>query len=170
MITIETIKNRDLDEKKLRKIIALKRQNWPYPDDSQQEWIEKNLQADDFHVLVLHSDDLVAYLNLVDLQISIDEKTVKMYGIGNVCSEAGRRGDGWGRLLMSAAGCFLIDLDRPGILLCRGAVFRFYEKCGWINVGAKAEIIVADRCFTGITMGYRWPEYGMRAVYIPKSF
>ena len=57
----------------------------------------QNITSSDIHC-ILKSDNIdVAYLNLIDINLIIDNSLYKGYGIGNVCSKS--KGQGYGTLM-----------------------------------------------------------------------
>lgn len=154
MFTLQFIKNKDADSSIVRRLIALKQTAWPYPYESQIEWMQTNLKTEDIHVILIHNDTDVAYLNLCDVCCNINDQELQCKGIGNVCSAV--KGMGYGNKLMSLTNQWLKENHQIGLLFCHCNVEPFYQKCGW-------EKISAEKCeINGIT-----PEIFTYAYNIP---
>ena len=81
----QIIKHSDTDLELLIKIASIKDQHWTYGIDSQIEWINKNIRYNDYHLLGYVDKKPVAYMSIVHVSVSIDEKLLDSLGIGNVC-------------------------------------------------------------------------------------
>jgi predicted GNAT family N-acyltransferase len=125
--TTELIKNKDISAQDIDGIISLKQQYWHYSYDSQVEWISKNIDSDDYHLLIKNDNNILAYMNLVNRYIN----NKKVLGIGNVCVDQAFSGKGLGKLLMYTCQYFSKQLRLDLILLCKSDTVKFYEKCGF---------------------------------------
>lgn len=132
-IKIEFTTNKDLDPISLDKIVSLKMQHWNYKKVDQKRWISENIADNDYHLMLNDNrGEIIAYLNIVNLNINI-EKAIKFYlGVGNVCVNKEFGGNGYGMLIMNAANFFIKNLGLPGILLCKESLNNFYQKTGWV--------------------------------------
>lgn len=118
------------DEAILEDIIRVKSISWPYSHEKQRQWIIDNLGFNDIHVLYFEDEVLMAYTNLIAIDITINGRKTKGYGIGNVC--AGVKGKGYGKIIMSGVNAFLDTLDNvAGVLFCKDELVDFYKKTGW---------------------------------------
>lgn len=114
----------------LKSIIEAKQTAWPFNYESQLEWINLNLKPTDIHVLLSNAEGRVlAYMNLVDISIKLDNIFTLCYGIGNVCST--ERGKNWGGKLMTAVNEYLTKHNRIGVLFCKGELVKFYTQNNW---------------------------------------
>ena len=129
MSRIEVIKQSDLSDSDLKTIIELKQCAWDYDFEKQEAWINDNLSADDFHVVMFQDADAIAYLNLININIDINDCTYSALGIGNVCSKV--KGKGHGKLLMSLVNQYIETKNCIGVLLCKHPLVSFYEKVNW---------------------------------------
>lgn len=132
MYTLKVIRHSDVSRAELDEIIKIKTTAWPYPEEKQMEWINANLKNSDLHLILLKNNEAVAYLNLIDIELEIDNKLFKAFGVGNVC--AAIKGKGYGNKLMNKTNQFIIDKKRVGLLFCKKELVDFYEKVGWIWV------------------------------------
>lgn len=133
IISIEFVSNKELDFLSLNKIINLKMQHWNYQMEDQIQWIKKNIRDNDFHLMLFdNKKELIAYLNIINLKIEIENKEMKYLGIGNVCVNSNYKGNGYGVLIVNIANFFINHLGLPGILLCKKSLNNFYQKAGWI--------------------------------------
>jgi len=124
----------ELSDSNRNEIIELKSQHWLYDAESQKEWIHKNLNDSDVHVCLEKDGELVAYLNLVKINVCFGEKITAMIGIGNVCTHKLYIHQGLGKELIFRVNEFLISEEKKGILLCHKQLLSFYIKCGWKDV------------------------------------
>jgi predicted GNAT family N-acyltransferase len=81
------VKHKDLSKENLFEIINLKNQHWNYSVEQHKDWIQSNIDNDDYHLLLYNDENnLTAYLNMISiLIINESEKYTRGLGIGNVC-------------------------------------------------------------------------------------
>ena len=104
----------------------MKNKVWQYPYSSHLEWFKNNIKSDDIHLLLWDEDNLIGYMNLVNVRGSVDS-----LGIGNVVISPDRQGQNLGLLLMYLCDYYLSIVKLPGILICKDKVLGFYKRCGW---------------------------------------
>lgn len=126
---IEIFKHKDIDQNLLLDIVNIKQLSWDFSIDQHIEWIRLNIKEDDYHFLFWEDDELVAYMNLVQVFINNKKKMIPFLGIGNVCTKYKGRGDG--EKLMLQLNIFLKENNRYGILFCRHELVNFYIKYNW---------------------------------------
>lgn len=125
------IKHSELTASQLVEVISIKSSVWNYTVDEHKKWIESNIDRNDYHLLISDNNQIVAYLNLVDVTIMTNSQELSAWGIGNVCVSPNRQGQNIGLLLMKLVDYFLATTKRIGILICRDKVAPFYERCHW---------------------------------------
>jgi hypothetical protein len=118
-----------LNKEDLKKIIDLKKKHWNYTSKEHINWIERNIKAEDIHVLMYEKEELVAYLNLINTQVVINDVIQPFIGIGNVCSMA--KGKGYGKKIIEEVNYFLTVNKQNGILFCKENLIDFYKKHKW---------------------------------------
>lgn len=123
------IPHKALDAANLNQIIRIKSCAWPYSYEDQLDWIDMHLSPSDLHVFYHVGDQPVAYLNLIDTTVWLDDKQVAVYGVGNVCVI--HKGQGQGLALMKLVTDFIHTGHRLGMLFCKKPLISFYEKAGW---------------------------------------
>jgi predicted acetyltransferase len=126
--------NSELDNSKRNEIIALKQQHWPYDIESQRAWMHNNLNDYDVHVCLEKDEKLLAYLNLVKINVRFGIKKTEMLGVGNVCTHKLYLHQGLATELVLKVNEYLISEGIKGILLCHKQLLNFYIKCGWNNI------------------------------------
>lgn len=129
MFKITTFKHSEITKELFDDIIGIKSVAWPYSYEQQMQWIKHHLKPNDIHVILSYDSKHVAYLNLVDIEFTINGIQSQGYGIGNVCSI--RSGLGYGRELMLKTNEFLHSVNKQGLLLCRVNLVPFYKKVDW---------------------------------------
>jgi len=129
MMSITIIKHKELSFNTLIDIIELKSKAWGYSFCDQIEWIRNNMRDNDLHILLKEGDENMAYLNLVDIDIIIDNNVLKCYGIGNVCSS--EKGKGYGSKIINLVNQYIIKSNRVGLLFCKSTLVPFYQKNSW---------------------------------------
>ena len=129
---LKCIKHKDLNETNLFEIVNIKSIAWPYPKEKQLEWINKNIKENDIHVLLKENKKAIAYLNLINIELIINNQTYKGLGIGNVCTS--EKGKGYGIRLMNELNNYLLNENKIGLLLCNKKLQSFYEKANWIKI------------------------------------
>lgn len=85
--------------------------------------------------MLLEGASLIAYMNLITLELMINSVLTKAVGVGNVCTK--QRGKGYGSQLMEASNRFLVGEDMLGLLFCKPALINFYHSSGWELVDKK---------------------------------
>lgn len=128
------IQHSEITDSDLVAIASLKDQHWIHGVDSQLEWMSRNIERSDFHILGESADDkLVAYLALVNIEVTINNQycSCSYLGLSNVCVDKTIEKKGLGSKLLFHANEFIKENNRPGILLCKDALIPFYAKNGW---------------------------------------
>jgi hypothetical protein len=125
----EFLKHSEIPKGKLYDVISLKNIHWPYSKEEHLNWITKNMNLNDIHVLVYEESDLVAYLNLIESKVIIENKNHIFLGIGNVCSKV--KSKGYGSLLIKEVDKYIVQQNKTGILLCKDSLIDFYLKNDW---------------------------------------
>ncbi|WHF53059.1 GNAT family N-acetyltransferase [Chryseobacterium gotjawalense] len=123
------IKHSEISEEQLIEICRLKSIRWDYNLDQHKRWMIENIQANDFHILIKDEEKPIAYTNLVDITAIINDKNIKVRGIGNVCTS--ETGKGFGNILMEEVNAVLAQNQWKGILLCKDNLVPYYEKFNW---------------------------------------
>lgn len=129
MFDLILISHKDVTGQQLEEIIKIKSKAWRYSLSSQLEWINTNLKDTDIHVLLSLDENMIAYLNLIGIEIKIEGNSRGCYGIGNVC--ASEKGKGWGKEIMTHTNLFLMQKKKIGLLFCRDSLVNFYRLNNW---------------------------------------
>lgn len=129
MFDLKLIPHNNLSQKYLDEIIHIKSIAWPYSYEKQLEWINFNLKDSDIHVLLYLDEEPVAYLNLIEIKLIVDEIQMISYGIGNVCAK--EKGKGWGKELISQTNAYLTQTNKIGLLFCKNLLVEFYKLNNW---------------------------------------
>lgn len=132
MSEIKFVPHGKISQVLLDKIIELKMVSWPNEYNSQIKWIKNNLSNNDIHVMLYDGKNLIAYLNLITIEIVIDDIKFDGFGIGNVC--AVERGKGLGKELMMNVNDYLNQNNFFGLLFCKDELVNFYMKNGWLLI------------------------------------
>lgn len=117
----------------------------------QTEWA-----TPDWSFLAYEAGELVAYYNLVERIVRIDDAATRVVGVNNLVTMAGHRGRGHAsRLLRETQPRWISELSvEAGVLLCADALLPFYSRLEWRRVSCP--IVYAQR------NGPRtWSESGM---------
>lgn len=130
MEELRIIKHKDISHDFLLEISKIKSAFGSYGVESQIKWINSNLKDNDIHFLLYDHNELIAYLNLVTITISVDNRFVDCYGIGNVCSN--EKGKGNGRKLMIELNNYLVNFNFIGLLFCKINLVEFYSRFDWM--------------------------------------
>ena len=129
MFDSKIIQHADISQKDLDEIINIKSVAWPYSYKKQVEWININIKDSDSHLLLLSENKVVAYLNLISIELIIDNCNYIGLGVGNVC--AIEKGQGYGVELMKKVNQFITRQDYLGLLFCKTSLVNFYIKNNW---------------------------------------
>lgn len=123
------IRHSDISDDLLSKIYDLKAVRWNYDVDQQKEWIQKNVFADDYHLMIMEDQQIVAYTNLINIKVIINGDDVNVKGVGNVCTL--KSGFGLGNILMEQVNKIILKYDSKGMLLCNDYLVGYYQKFSW---------------------------------------
>lgn len=143
----------ELSNEELFELIQLKQQYWPHNEEQQMEWIHNNIKSHDYHILIRDSNNLLAYLDMVNIMVEFDHKRAKMFGIGNVCVDKKHTKTGMGSMLIGVTNCFLKQKKMCGILLCKDHVVGFYKRNQW-DLIVSEKVKVNDTEFCHYIMAY----------------
>jgi len=172
-LVVRIIKHEDIDSSMIDRITKLKRQYWNYPYDSQISWLNTNLAFDDVHLCITDKDEiLMSYLNLININITLDSKQFKVIGIGNVCVDKNYVGIGMGKVLMSIVEYYLKGQGKVGILLCKNRLVGFYEKTNWhvMKKSNLTKVLIANNKYNGEVM-FSIPDFcTANIVTVDKNF
>jgi len=132
-LNIKFLTHKETNEFYLKKIVNIKMQHWEYNIEENLDWINKNIGEEDYHLLIENeNDEVMAYLNLVNLDFFLNERISNDYlGLGNVCVDKRMIGMGLGIFLIQVANFQLRQLKKIGCLLCKPNLNGFYEIAGW---------------------------------------
>ena len=120
----------------------------------------------DWHVMLHVDGELVSYVGIVDRLGTVDERPVKLGGIGGVATVPEWRGRGLVSAALKDASAFMRDELHLefGLLICDEATAPFYRRLGWQAVPGP---LVFDQpggkiTFPDVTMvlplaGREWP-------------
>lgn len=133
-ISIELKKTSELIQSEIEAVNNLKNQHWEHEMEEHMKWWNRNIKADDRHLLIWGGGYILAYLDLADVDVKINGQQHRMYGVGNVCVSKDHLGYGLGSLLMQSANFFLKEDEMSGILMCRESARRFYQRNGWAGM------------------------------------
>ncbi len=150
----------------LNSIIKVKSVAWPYSRAKQINWIASNLKDLDIHVLLFQNQKPIAYLNLIEIEISVNKYFSNAYGIGNVC--AIEKGIGWGGKLILQTNIFIKNHNKIGLLFCKSQLVKFYSDNDWELVSNEKLIIPFKN--NVFTMVFNSPEELSKLEYIGKAF
>ena len=129
MFHIKLIKHQDITEIDIKEIVNLKSKQWKFSLDRQLQWIKKNIKNSDLHVILYLKNKSVAYLNLINIDLVVNDIPKKGLGVGNVC--AIEKGKGYGFELMKEVNKTISDLNKIGILFCKTPLLKYYNSLNW---------------------------------------
>jgi hypothetical protein len=132
MIVVKAIKNSNISQEELTDICKIKSAFGDYSFESQVKWINENIKSNDMHFLVYENNKLIAYANLIEEFLEINQKEVSILGLGNVCTF--EKGQGKGKLLMEKINEYLLANKKIGLLFCKPALVSFYSKNNWKSI------------------------------------
>lgn len=142
MFHIKLIVHKEITEDELNEVIRIKSTQWHYIYEEQLQWIKNNIKDTDIHVLLYLNKNIVAYLNLIDINLEINGVQEKGYGVGNVC--AIERGKGFGFRIMQEVNQYILNSKKVGLLFCKEQLLKFYHSLGWKALEPKEYKIKGD--------------------------
>lgn len=167
---IEIKKTAELAAEEIRKINMLKNRYWKYTEQEHMTWFKENIGPEDWHLLVWKDSILLAYLNIIHVDVSFDYDLYRLMGIGNVCTA--KEHSGAGAIMMATANAFVKKMNACGILLCKNNIVLFYKKSNWEMYDA-SEVFVASQKYTHNIMvydPYRYLPESAEKVLFHKNF
>lgn len=135
MENVQFIRHSTIDPDVLKNVCEIKQIAWQYGLEKQIEWINQNIRGEDFHVLMYGNTNVIAYLNLININVCVDGNNMCGFGVGNVCSRT--RGIGYGGMLMKKVNNFLTTQEKLGLLFCKPSLVKFYSKYHWKQIDKK---------------------------------
>ena len=134
MYSMKIKAHKDMNKLDFEEAIEIKSKQWAYGYYDQYVWMKKNLQKSDLHVFLKKNNRNVAYLNLIDIKVSINHDDIKIdaIGIGSVCAIC--RGYGYGNEIMSLVNEYIIRENKIGLLICKRPLLKFYKNLGWYQL------------------------------------
>jgi len=161
------ILHKDLTQKELNEIIEVKSVAWHYSYHKQLDWINSNIKDTDFHVLMYSNKSLVAYLNLIEIEFSINRIVKHGYGIGNVCTIM--QGKGFGKEIITKTNSYLTQNNKIGLLFCKELLVDFYKKNNWVLI-EKEKLTLSFDAKSIETMIFNCDEGFHHLEFLGKSF
>lgn len=145
-MNFEFVQHKKCSENIFIEISRLKDEFWHYPIEEHLRWMEKNLDSDDIHLLLRNEkNDLIGYLNLVNLSCQAENVSISCIGIGNVCVKREYQQQSIGYLLVKLTEYHLLKNKKTGVLLCKDSLAAFYNKCKWIQYSGNKFSASGDR-------------------------
>ena len=169
MDKIEVFQHGELPLPIKKEIISVKSQYWRFSYESQLQWMDKNLQKGDLHFLLRNANQVIAYLNLVNINLLMDNEQIGAIGVGNVCVSKEKSNNGYGSKIMSLANEKIKSLKIPGVLLCHERLIDFYTKVGW-RVLSCDNIIIDSKSFKEKVMIFNSKMFTVGTLKINRNF
>ena len=130
---INFIRHKEISNELLTEIAIIKKYHWKYTIEEHLNWMKENLDLNDIHVLMKdENSELIAYLNLVNISITLNEIENDFLGLGNVCVNEKKRG--YGSILLKNVNGFLRTNKIRGAVLCKDLLIPFYRINDWKHV------------------------------------
>lgn len=96
---------------------------------------------------------LLAYLNAVNVEVSINQTLHRMLGIGNVCVDKENAHAGVDSILMACINAFVKQSDTCGIPLCKETLIPFYGFSNWV-LAEPDTVTIKQQPYTYYVMAY----------------
>lgn len=167
MFRLKYLRHDQITPNIIDQIIKVKSVAWDFNYESQKDWIKYNLKDADIHMLLFQEEKVIAYLNLIELDISVDALNYKAYGIGNVC--AFKKGKGWGKELIKQTNKYLIKNNKVGLLFCREKLVNFYSKNDWVIINSN-QLTLSKEDLEIYTMLFNLPNKFKNITYLGHYF
>ena len=148
-------------------IANLKDQHWPHGVSSQINWIQKNFEENDIHIILYRKGQAVAYASLNRITCTVDGKEEKLLGLGGVCVDKNSQKQGLGQKILEQVNRTIAP--ETGLLLCHKELTGFYGRCGWETVHFQAAT-VAGAPFAHCIMSLGKKYGNVNTFDIPKNF
>ncbi len=136
---------RDLAPQAAQEILDLQHKAFPNTAEfARQRWWHSRSSPDEVWVLLTIDGRLAASTRVVRRQVAAGGQTLDVGGIGNVCSDPDRRGQGLARAVMLKAQEWIAQNADFGVLFCGQALAEYYRKLGWQDIDNPIEYIDTD--------------------------
>lgn len=167
MYILKTIEHSSITATDLSLIINIKSVAWHYSFQQHKSWIENNISKNDIHLFLYKDEQVVAYMNLVDVEAIINHIPTRVWGIGNVCSiESGK---GYGQELMKQTNDYIKQSNKQGLLFCKDILIKFYSKYKWQLIDKELLQLNFDNTSVN-TLIYNNQQNTEQLIYKDKSF
>ena len=117
---------------------------------------ETEWASPDWTIIHYEQGTIATFYNIIERNISIDNKPVKIAGINNVITPKPYRGKGYASKTLKDTESFIFDdlKCEAGLLLCAKELIPFYEKLSWYTVNCPVHVNQSDgeRRWTAVTM------------------
>jgi predicted GNAT family N-acyltransferase len=168
MLRTAIVKHKNLTQMQLEEICEIKSISWAYSIDHQKEWLNKNMLNEDEHFLIYDSNNLTAYLNIVNVKITINGATVSAIGIGNVCTR--NKGRGLGAHLMEEINKYIMVNQNIGLLFCKDSHVKFYEMHNWKIIPSAKIVFTQTQNYSIKSMIFNFSANLIGIVYADRMF
>jgi len=90
----------------------------------------------DWTIIYYEGLEIASFYNIVERQIMVDGKKIKVAGINNVMTPQKYRGQGYASKTLSGLASLVFEELKcdAGLLLCADALIPFYTRLGWYEV------------------------------------
>lgn len=164
---LEIIKHCDVSHEFLHRVVEIKNSAWPYPFESQLNWIKENQSPDDLHVILKDNDEDLAYMDLCPVIALVDNMPIHFMGVGNVCTKS--HGWGHGGYLMRLINEFFFINKFHGLLFCKDSLVRFYAHYNWVVIPRESVSFEGELHDAACIMCFNTPPF-CKIIYSDRFF
>ena len=152
------ITHKSINEKLLKKIIVLKKQQWKYSYKSHKEWIKDNLKPVDVHIVLFIKKKLIGYTMLRKRKLIIGKnKKNFLYFDTHIVDNKYRKlnidNQKISTYLMTLAKKYIFKKKSLAFLLCQKKLFRYYKQNGWNQISRDKFQINGKKKLFGFVLG-----------------
>ncbi len=134
-MTITQLHERHLSDDHRQAILELQQLAFPQTEEFKtQRWWHAPLDGSELWIGCEKNSELIGSVLLLFRNVTTQAGTLKLGGIGNVCSHPAHRGAGAAKKCMLAANAVIAEQCDFGLLECGDPVGAFYESLGWQEV------------------------------------
>jgi len=144
---IQVVSKATLTKRFKTEIFKLKKTHYKYSLKSQKNWFDKNINAQDKHLLLFKNNKIIGYnvLRIKKLIIIYKQKITEQncYLFDTLVLHPNLRNKGLSRLIMNKSNLVIKNKNYFSVLVCLNKLVNYYKKFDW-NLLPKSKIIFTE--------------------------
>ena len=134
MITLISIKTKDLKPNQVTGICKLKNTQWKYSFKSQLTWFKKHNLKTDLHNLLIFKNKIIGYTSLRLRNLEHSNKKYKFLLFDSLVVQKRYRNKIYSNILMKFNNSIILLNKKISFLICEKEMVNFYQKFDWYKI------------------------------------